>query len=101
MLEVSEGVFRTGQGEGLFAERLASPSEPSQEARFGTRHCLWGGLGAFPQGNASFDEPALLRRPELLNQCVDARLALIAFLRARLCRTEHRVTSPCYRASAS
>jgi hypothetical protein len=36
------------------------------------------GLGAFPQRDASFDEPALLRRPELLNQRVDARLALIA-----------------------
>jgi hypothetical protein len=36
------------------------------------------GLGAFPQSHASFDEPALLRRPELLNQRVDARLALIA-----------------------
>jgi hypothetical protein len=36
------------------------------------------GLGAFPQSDASFDEPALLRRPELLDQRVDARLALIA-----------------------
>jgi hypothetical protein len=46
--------------------------------RFDILHRLLFGLGAFPQSDASFDEPALLRRPELLNQRVDARLALIA-----------------------
>lgn len=46
--------------------------------RFDISHRLLFGLGAFPQSDASFDEPALLRRPELLNQRVDARLALIA-----------------------
>jgi hypothetical protein len=46
--------------------------------RFDTRHCLLCGLGTLPEGDSSPDEPALLRRPEFLNQRVDARLALIA-----------------------
>jgi hypothetical protein len=46
--------------------------------RFDTRHCLVCGLGTLPEGESSPDEPALLRRPEFLNQRVDARLALIA-----------------------
>jgi len=48
--------------------------------RFDILHRLLFGLGAFPQSDASFDEPALLRRPELLNQRVDAHLALIAIV---------------------
>jgi len=76
MLEVCEGVFRIGQGE--FAERLAPLMNLLRRRRFDIFHRLLFGLGAFPQSDASFDEPALLRRPELLNQRVDARLPLIA-----------------------
>ena len=61
-----------------FAERLAALVNFLRRRRFDIRHRLLFGLGAFPQSDASFDEPALLRRPELLNQRVDARLALIA-----------------------
>jgi len=38
--------------------------------------------GTIPQGDSSLDEPALLRRTELLNHRVDSRLPLIAFLRS-------------------
>jgi len=76
MPEVSEEVFRIGQGEVI----SGAPSplvNLLRRRRFDTRHRLLCGLGAFPQGDSSFDEPALLRRPELLKQRVDARLALI------------------------
>jgi hypothetical protein len=46
--------------------------------RFDPRHRLVSGFGAVPQGDFSLGEPALLRRPKLLNQRVEARLALIA-----------------------
>lgn len=45
--------------------------------RFDTRHRLVRGLGAIPQDDSSLEEPALLRRAKLLNQRVEARLALI------------------------